>query len=95
MSPIPTSPGSVFQSPTAPRGSKRSRFPSKGSSPKARRRVRFPKGSAVTGTLDGFDGSKADRQGHTGDSRDGTSGAGQSSGANRTTELSSEFFASL
>ena len=60
MSPISTSPGPLFQSPTAPCGSKRSRSPSKGSSPKARHRVRFPEGSAVTGTLDGFDGSKDD-----------------------------------
>ena len=84
---MPTSPGPLYTSPTAPRTPKRSRSPSKGSSPKARRRVHFPEGSAVTGTLDGSDGCEADRQGRTGDSRDGTLGAGRSTGAGSTTEF--------
>ena len=42
-----------------------------------------------------FDGLKADRPGRAGDSRDGTSGAILSIGTDRTTELSSDVFASL
>ena len=56
-SPIPTLPGPLYPSLTAPRGPKRSRFPVKGSSLKVRCRVHFSKGTAVTGTLDGSDGS--------------------------------------
>ena len=95
MSLIPTSLSPLYPSLTAPRGPKRTRSLAKGSSLKARRRVHFFEGSAVTGTLDGSDGSEADRLGRTGASRDGTSGAVQSSGVDRTPELSSDIFASL
>ena len=72
-----------------------SRSPAKASSPKACRTVHYPEGSAVTGTLAGSDGSEVDRPGRTGGSRDGTSGAVRSSGADRTTEQSVDVFASL
>ena len=65
------------------------------SSPTARRRVNYPEGDVVAGSLGYSDGSEADRPGRTGAPRDGTSGAVRSSGADRTPELSSDVFASL
>ena len=72
MLPTSTLPGRLYPSPIAPRGSKRSRSLVKGSFPKAHRRVHFSQGSAVTGTLDDFDGLEADRPGCTSAPRDGT-----------------------
>ena len=57
--------------------------------------MHFDPSGASTRTLDDSDESEADRPGRTGGSRNGTSGAGCSSGAGSTTELSSEFFPNL
>ena len=89
-SPIPTSPGPLFSSPSPAKSSKKKRAasPTKSKSPSARRRVTYEDGGSPGREED--DGSVRDRPSHTGGSRDRPSVDDRSDGDGRLPELSSE-----
>ena len=89
-SPIPTSPGPLFSSPSPAKSSskKRAASPSKSKSSSARRRVTYEDGGSPGG--EEADGSIRDRPGRTGGSRDRPSVDDRSVGDDRLPELSSE-----
>ena len=88
-SPIPTSPGPLFSSPSPAKSSskKRAASPSKRKSPSARRRVTYEDGGSPGG--EEADGSVRDRPSRTGGSRDRPSVDDRSDGDGRLPELSS------
>ena len=89
-SPIPTSPGPLFSSPSPAKSSskKRAASPAKGKSSSARRRVTYEDGGSPGG--EEADDSVHDRPSRTGGSRDRPSVDDRSDGDGRLPELSSE-----
>ena len=89
-SPIPTSPGPLFSSPSPAKSSKKKRAasPTKSKSPSARRRVTYEDGGSPGG--EEADGSVSDRPSRTGSSRVRPSVDDRSDGDGRLPELSSE-----